>query len=147
MGNSYFQDYHSKIIKDIFSELELQDEMPVGKKRVDLGTLDYRYGIEIKSGHGDLKSGCGLNQCKFSYGYIICPEKLVPYAIGYLYLKGMQETGVIGIDDNNNYLMFKPASFNTHTMESMSSHEFVWNGLSGGMDEISRKIRRNSNKS
>lgn len=110
--NSYFQEKHSKVLKEIFSSegVYFIEELQVGRhNRIDLGTMDQKYGIEIKSGVVDLKSGCGLNQEAFAFPYIVIPEKNLVQAIGWLYVNGMNRTGVICIDDNDKYFMAKAA--------------------------------------
>lgn len=81
-------------------------------QRIDLGTDDGRFGIEIKSNTVDLKSGCGLNQEKYTFGYVCAPLKIAHQVIGYLYMKGMENTGVIAIDNDGDYTLIKGASPN-----------------------------------
>lgn len=78
-------------------------------QRIDLGTLDGRFGIEIKRNTVDLKSGCGLNQEKYTFGYVCAPLKIAHQVIGYLYMNGMEHTGVIAIDDDGDYTLVKNA--------------------------------------
>ena len=77
--------------------ITLYDEMPVTEgrrttKRIDLGTPDYRYGIEIKSGTVDLKSGCGLNQEKFIYPYVLIHVKCLAQATPFFGVKKTKGT-------------------------------------------------------
>lgn len=108
---SDFQRCYSNNLMEVFKEIPFVPELRVGKKRIDLGTQDGQYGIEIKSCHSDLKSGAGLNQEEFEYGYVACPKELVCYAIGYLYVNGMKKTGVLLIE-HDGVSLIKPAIWN-----------------------------------
>lgn len=113
MANSRFQDYHGDALKRIFREhlgIDFISEMPCGDGcRIDLGTSDMKYGIEIKSNITDLKSGYGLNQDKFCWGYVVAPRQLMCQTVGYLYMRGMERAGVIGIAEDDSYYLAKPA--------------------------------------
>ena len=121
MAYSEWQNFHSENLYNIFSSfgIELYAELHIHKNlsrsvRIDLGSKDFKYGVEIKSGMGDLKTGCGLNQELFAYGYVVCPEKIAPYVIGYLFLNDMNYTGVISWDGER-YEFLKPARFNPNS--------------------------------
>ena len=135
--SSDFQEYHSNFLIELFSEgcdLRFFEEMPVGKHRIDLGTNDYRYGIEIKSNVGDLKSGCGLNQENFAFGYVVAPLNIACQVIGYLYMRGMENTGFIGITNDDKYTLVKPATMN---IRSRGSDKFsVFDQICGSADKI-----------
>lgn len=134
---SDFQQYHGRRIQEVFYEngIHLIEEMRVGKhRRIDLGTADGKYGIEIKSGVADLKSGCGLNQEAFAYPYLVIPEKNLVQAIGTLYVKGMNRTGVICIADDDTYFMAKAAKCDY----KKSSETTYLDELYGLNDEIER---------
>lgn len=90
-----------------------------GGRYVNLGTKDRKYGIEIKSGTGDLKTGYGLNVDDFEFSYIAIPEKFVNQAIGYSYINGHDKCGVIAILNNNRYSLAKAAKAN---LNSPSAH-------------------------
>lgn len=108
---SDFQRYYSDGLMQVFKDIAFVPELRIGNKRIDLGTQDGEYGIEIKSCHADLKSGYGLNQEEFEYGYVACPKDLVCYAIGWLYVNGMEKTGVLMLEKNAVSLI-KPAVWN-----------------------------------
>ena len=134
---SDFQRYHGRRLQEAFSEIgiHLIEEMQVGKHgRIDLGTADGKYGIEIKSGVTDLKSGCGLNQEAFAYPYLVIPEKNLVQAIGHLYVKGMNRTGVICITDDDKFFMAKAAKCDC---EKSSATTYL-DELYGLNDEIER---------
>lgn len=135
--NSDFQEYHSNFLKELFSEgcdLRFFEEMSVGKHRIDLGTSDYCYGIEIKSSIGDLKSGCGLNQENFAFGYVVAPLNIACQVIGYLYMCGMENTGFIGITNDDKYTLVKPAILNTRSKGSKNFNVIA--SLIGSADKI-----------
>lgn len=108
---SDFQRYYSCGLIEVFKDIPFIPELRIGKGRIDLGTKDGKYGIEIKSSVGDLKSGCGLNQENFEYGYVACPENVICQAIGYLYLCDMKHSGVLMLKGNG-IKMIKPAIWN-----------------------------------
>ena len=108
---SDFQRYYSDGLMQVFKGIDFVPELRIGNKRIDLGTQDGEYGIEIKSSHSDLKSGSGLNQEEFEYGYVACPKDLVCYAIGWLYVNGMEKTGVLLIE-RDGVSLIKPAVWN-----------------------------------
>lgn len=122
MSRSYWQDLVAeKVISlfDIFG-IELIEEFGFFDdeehlRRVDLGSGDFKYGIEIKSGKADLKTGYGLNQESFAYGYVICPEKIVDTVIGYLYINDYHHTGVLAFTDEKKIICYKSASYNSLT--------------------------------
>lgn len=136
--SSDFQEYHSGVLMDLFKQgcdLQFVEEFSVGKHRIDLGTSDYRYGIEIKSSVGDLKSGCGLNQENFEFGYVVAPLSIACQVIGYLYMCGMENTGFIAIA-NDKYTMVKPAIANINS--KFNGNISVFDSLIGSADEIAR---------
>lgn len=108
---SDFQRYYSNGLMEVFKDIPFVPELKVGKGYIDLGTQDGVYGIEIKSSIGDLKSGNGLNQENFEYGYVACPRNLLCQTIGYLYLCGMEHSGVLMIEEDG-VSMIKPAKWN-----------------------------------
>ena len=94
----------------------LEREYPLGGGcRCDLGGIygGNSYGIEVKTSIPDMRSGFGLNQEKFDFGYLAVLPAMVEFAIGHLYVKGFHKTGVIAVDvENNCYEIVKPAEFN-----------------------------------
>lgn len=122
MGRSEYQDYWDCTLRYLFNGEDDKPYIPfvselhirhvAGNKTIDLGTQNMEYGIEIKSGVGDLKSGCGLNQNNFKYGYVLIPEKCECQCIGYLFIKGMRNTGVIVSTEKNKIHLVKPAYAN-----------------------------------
>lgn len=128
MGLSDFQERCSTLIKPWFLKefgIALFDEMDVGpvwdkyrgrkgygRRSIDLGTTDFKYGIEIKKSMADARTGYGLNQESFAYGYVLCPDRIVEPMIGHLYIGGYSCTGVITISDNDEFEIVKPARYN-----------------------------------
>lgn len=100
---------------DLLEELRVPGDTPKQYPRIDLGTPDFKYGIEIKSSRVDLRSGFGLNQEKFAYGYVVCPMEITDVVIGHLYLRGFHSTGVIDTDGDT-YWIVKPARFNSSSL-------------------------------
>ena len=137
---SYFQQHHGDQLARIFAEaceLLFYEEMTIEGGRIDLGTDDNQYGIEIKSSVGDLKSGCGLNQEFFEFGYVAAPLKIACQVIGYLYMCCMDNTGFIGITDDDRYCLVKPAKANTNVkVIGKSEHTMVMDVLCGASDKI-----------
>lgn len=109
---SDFQRYYSDGLMEVFKDIPFVPELNVGRCRIDLGTQDGVYGIEIKSSVSDLKSGNGLNQENFEYGYVACPRNILCQTIGYLYLCGMEHSGVLMVEKNC-VAMIKPAVWNS----------------------------------
>ena len=108
---SWFETHHSNKIQGLLKEeiaLTFKEQMTVATGSIDLGTEDYQYGIEIKSSVADLKSGCGLNQEEFEYPYLLIAERHLIQAVGWLYVCGMERTGVIcTTNDNEAYHLSK----------------------------------------
>lgn len=130
---SDFQNYHASRLKEAFYEFAtFIDEMPTKQGRIDLGTVDMKYGIEIKSSVGDLKSGYGLNQEEFAYPYVLVPQKCVTQALGWLQQQFMYRTGVICICDSGGYRMYKKATPTVGICKSVGVLEVI----SGWGDEI-----------
>ena len=94
-----------------------------GSKRIDLGTSDFKYGIEIKKTVADFNSGCGLNQERFAYGYVLCPRRIAAPIIGHLYLQGFSYTGLISVDDDDHFEILKPATFNPNSFYQQEGEE------------------------
>ena len=135
MAKSSFQEWHSTRLKIGFYEtkgIQFIEEMVLpDRRRVDLCTRSRKYGIEIKSGVGDLKSGNGLNVNDFEYAYVVIPEKCVNHAIGYLYTTNRFQAGVIGIDEDNHYYLAKCAQANLD-----SGVGDIFDSLCSASDEI-----------
>lgn len=116
---SNYQDKHARFMITIFDYLgiELCEELniPGTTHRIDLGSRDFKYGIEIKSGSADFATGCGTNQEYFAYGYLLCSDHFSAPAIGRLYQKGMFHTGVI-VWDGYYYRIIKPARYNHNSL-------------------------------
>ena len=145
---SYFQERHGNRLAKGFAEacgLHFYEELPLGKRRIDLGTDDHQFGIEIKSSVADLKSGCGLNQELFEYGYVVAPMNIACQVIGHLYMCGMENTGFIGITDDDKYTLVKPAKANGDVkVIGKSEYDMIFDCLCGATDKIANLFYENN---
>jgi hypothetical protein len=113
LSKSALTKYIESGFKSTFPFLEIEYPMGDGR-RCDLGGIyeGYSYGIEIKISIADMNTGYGMNQEKFNFGYLAVPEKLVKYAIGYLYVNGLRNTGVLGVSFKGGVSLHKTAVIN-----------------------------------